>query len=132
MRLIPWFLNRRHFEQLIHLAVAVREFVERHTDFIEQRQVEVRERRGLRIFEMAIAFQSRGRAAGDNNGKIRVIVNVRIPDAAAVEEQRMIQQSAIAFARRFQLPKELREQRNVERIDFRHARDLLQIVAMVR
>jgi hypothetical protein len=59
-------------------------------------------------------------------------VHVRIADAAAVQDQRVIQERAVAFRRRLQLLEVVGEERHVERVDLRHARDLLRIVAVVR
>ena len=46
--------------------------------------------------------------------------------------KRVIQQRAVTFRRRLQLLEVIREQRHVERVDLRHPRDLVRIVAVMR
>src|SRR5262245_54940089 len=81
-------LNRQRLKQLILLAVAVRELVEPNAGFVEQRQVQIRQRSRFGVFEMAIPLQSRRAAAGNKDGQVRVIVNVRVADTAAVKIER--------------------------------------------
>src|SRR5262245_27323733 len=57
-------------QQLIDLALAVGERVEVHADLVQQRQVEVRERRRLRVLDMARAFDPPRAAAGDENRQV--------------------------------------------------------------
>src|SRR3989442_1056176 len=58
-------LNTQRLKQLIHLAIAVRELVEVDAGFVEQRQVKIRQRRRLCVFDVAVAFHSRRGAADD-------------------------------------------------------------------
>src|SRR5262245_53391835 len=53
-------LNRERLEQLIHLALAVRKLLEMNTDSIEKRQVQIRQRCRLGIFNVTPAFHSGG------------------------------------------------------------------------
>ena len=61
-----------------------------------------------------------------------MIVHVRITDATAIENQRVIEQRTVPIRRRFHLRDELGEQRDVERIDLRHAFDFRRIVSVMR
>ena len=42
-------LNPHRLEQLIHMPVAVRELVEVHADFVQEREVEIGQRGGARV-----------------------------------------------------------------------------------
>src|SRR5712691_6850485 len=44
-------LNRKRLKQFINLPAAVREFVDLHADFVEQRQVKIRQRSRLGVFD---------------------------------------------------------------------------------
>ncbi len=59
-------------------------------------------------------------------------MDVRIADAAAVENERVIEQGAVPFPRGFQLPEEFGEERNMKCVDLGHARDFFRIVAVMR
>ena len=59
-------------------------------------------------------------------------VLIRIAHAAAVEDQRVIEQRAVAVGRRVQLLQELGEQLDVVGVDLGDLGDVLRVVAVVR
>src|ERR1017187_10389880 len=129
---IASWLHRERFEQLIDLAAAVGEGVEADSHLFEQREVEVGERRRLLLADVAPAPHLAGRAAGDEDRQVRMVVEVGVAHAAAVEVERMVQERAISLGRCLQLREELGKQRHVELVDLGHPRDLLGVVPVVR
>ena len=123
--------NRQRLKQPIHLAFAVGKRVEVDAGFVEQRQVEIGERGRFGELDVTPASHSAGRATGDQDRQVRMVMDVGIADAAAVEIERMVEQGAVPFRRGLQFPEELGEQRHMELIDLRHARDLFRIVAVM-
>src|SRR5262249_34697526 len=119
-------------EQFVDRTLAVGELIEPRAELLEQRQMQVRERRRLRILNVAAALHLSGAAAGDDDRQVDVIVDVRIAHTAAVEHHRVVEQRAAAVRRRLQLLEVVGGQRDVEGVDLRHPRDLLRIVAVVR
>src|SRR5688500_2339715 len=93
--------------------------------------MQIRERDRLLVADVTVPFHPAGRATGHENGQIRVVMDVRIADAAAVENERMVEQRAATLGRGLQSLQEVREERNVKRIDLRHAGDLLWVVSMM-
>src|SRR6186713_2397742 len=90
---------------------AVHEAVQMHADFVEQRQMEIRQRCRVLVSDVATALEPRASSTRDHDRQIRVIVNVGIPHAAAEQIERVIEQRAIAIGRRLELLDEIREQR---------------------
>ena len=64
---------------------------------VEQRQVQVGQRRRLGVPDVPAAAHSAGRAAGDDDRQVHVIVDVGIAHAAAVQIKRMVEQRAVAL-----------------------------------
>ena len=118
--------------QLLDLALAVGEGVETDADFFEQREVEIGQRRGFGIFDVTAALDPAGAAAGDDNRQIDVVVHVRIAHAAAVQNQRVIQQRPLAIRRRVETLQELAEQLHVVGVDPGVGRDPVGVVGVVR
>ena len=69
-------------QQFIDLALTIRKRIHPHTDALEQRQVQIRQRCRFRVLDVPPARDARGASAGDQNRKINVIVHVWISDAA--------------------------------------------------
>src|SRR5437667_6739461 len=101
-------------------------------DLIKERQVQVGERDGFLKADMPAAFHTAGRVTGYQDRQIDVVMHVRVPHAAAVKDQRVIEQRAVAFLGRLEFAEELREERYVELVDLRHPGDLRGVVAVVR
>ena len=74
-----------------------------HSHLVQQGQMQVRERCRFLVPDVPRAFEPAGRAAGDHDREIDVIVNVGIAHAAAVQKQRMVEQRSVAVRRGFQL-----------------------------
>ena len=88
-------------------------------------------RRLRRILDVAAARESAARTARQHCRQLRVRMKVAVADAAAVHEQRVIQQRAIAVRRRLEPIQEIREQAHVIRIDLRVPGDFVWHVAVV-
>src|SRR6185437_5160623 len=119
-------------KQLIHLPPAIAKRVEPHAHLVEQRQVQVGQRRWFGEADVPAALHPAGGTAGDKDRQIVVVVPVGVTHTAAVQQQRMVQERTAAFARVPQFREELREQRDVEAIDPGHLLDLLGVVAVMR
>ncbi len=70
-------------------------------------------------------------AAGDEDRQVLVVVEARVAHAAAVENQRVVEQRAVAVRSVAHPLEEVREQRHMELVDLRELQDLLWIVAVV-
>ena len=81
---------------------------------------------------MAVPLELTVRAADEDVRHIVVLMLVRIPHVGAVEDQRVIQQRAVAVRDALQLPGEIRERRDVVPVDVGVAPDLHRIFLMVR
>src|SRR5947207_492648 len=84
--------NGQRLKQLVHLARAVRELIEVDAHFVQQRQVQIRQRGRLAVFDVTPAFHSRCGPASDQDRQVRVVMHVGIADAAAVKIQTMTEQ----------------------------------------
>ena len=81
----------------------------RYSDSVEQGHEQVVHRRIDRIAEDASALQP-ARAADEDQRQIDVRVLIRVADAAAVQDERVIEQVAVAFLDALQLLEEVRGQ----------------------
>src|SRR5438034_2499940 len=64
---VPYRLQR---EQLVHLPLAVRELVHPQADLLEQRQMEIGQRRRFGVLDVAPALEISGGAAGDEHRQV--------------------------------------------------------------
>src|SRR5881394_1135597 len=106
----------KRFKQIVHLPFAIAECVEAHADFVEEREVKVGQRRGLRELEVSSAFHPAGGASSHEDGEVGMVVDVRVAHAAAVKVERVIQQRPIAFGRGLEAAEEFSKERDVELI----------------
>src|SRR2546423_15452896 len=90
-------LNRQRFEQFIHFAAAIGKRLKLNSGFVEQRQMEIGQRRRFGVLDMASAFHSSSQPARDQDWEIGMVVDVGIADPAAIKVKRMIEEGAIAF-----------------------------------
>jgi hypothetical protein len=72
-------------EEVFDFAGAVDEGVEVDADAVEQGEMEIGEVGGFFVAEVAAAFEPAGGAAGDEDGKVFVVVEAGVAHAAAVE-----------------------------------------------
>lgn len=70
--------------------------------------------------------------AGQQTWQIRMTVQVAVAHAAAIHDEAVVEQGAVAIRRGLQLLQEVRQQLDVIRIDFGLFRDKFRIVAMMR
>ena len=102
-----------------------------NADLIEKREMQVCQGGRFGVLDVTVAFHARLRTTSDDYGQIRMVVDVRVTDTAAVKVKRMIEQGAVAFFRVHQLADKLGEERYVELIDFCHAGDFVRVVAVM-
>ena len=103
-----------------------------HADLVQQRQVQVGERRRVVEADVPSTLELRAAAARDHDRQVRVIVDVGVAHAAAQQVQRVIQQRAVAVGRRRQLLDQVGEQRHVVGVDLRQLDELLRVVDVMR
>ena len=84
------------------------------------------------ITNMTISFHPSGGTSSEDDGQISVIVHIRIANAAAVKKQNIVEQRSVSFWSVLELFKVFGKKRDVECIDFRHSRNLVWIISMVR
>ena len=104
-------------------AVAVAEFLDLHSRFIEEGEVEIGEWGGFVKADVAAAFHRSGGATGDDDGEVLVVVDVGVSHAAAIHDEGVIQQGAFTIGGGFHFLQELSEEGDVKGIDLRHALD---------
>lgn len=71
--------------------------------------MEVCQRSGFSILDVASTLQLSRPAAGDDDRQIRMVVHVRVPHAASVHVHRMVKQRAVAVPSGFQFVQEVGE-----------------------
>src|SRR5688572_3368951 len=98
---------------------------------IEQRDMQVGERRPFPGSDVSTALQAGGGAARDQDRQILVIMKAGVTHAAAVQIERMIEERAVTVRRVLHALEEVREQRHMECIDLRDRQELLGIVAVM-
>ena len=102
-----------------------------HPHAIEQREVEICQRRAILVPDVTATPHSGRSATRDQNWKVLMVVNTGVAQPASVQVHRVIEQRAVAVGSGFQFLQKVREQRHVERIDLGNFEELLRIVAMM-
>src|SRR5262245_48703395 len=82
--------------QLLELTSAVAELLGPDTKRIQQRELQVGERRVLRIHEVLIALDASGAAPYDEIRERAVRVPIAVAEAAAVEKDHVVQKRSLA------------------------------------
>src|SRR3954469_2307372 len=91
-------------------ARAVAELLLLEIHLRQQADEEVGHRRVLRRANVLAALVLAAATTRDEDRKVGVIVLIAVAEAAAVEDERMIQQGAVAVGRLLQLVQEVREE----------------------
>src|SRR5262245_29460814 len=117
--------------ETIQLARAVADFLHRNSGLLQHTQQQVVERRVFRIDDVAIAFDLSRASARKDDRQVVMRVEVAVADAAAVKDQRMIEQIVVSVGRRFQPLDQIGEEFDVLLVDLRYLGDLLRVVLMV-
>src|SRR2546425_1337480 len=86
---------------------AVAELVHPDTHLVEDRDEKVRHRRLVRIREVTPGFEPASKLSGQQAGQIEMAVEIAIPHAAAIQNQTVIQERAVAVFRSLQLRQEI-------------------------
>ena len=82
-------------EEVFDLSRAVHERIQVNANAIEQREMEVGQRRSLVVPDMPAASQAGCGAARDQDWKVFVIVKAGVTHAAAVQVDRVIEERAV-------------------------------------
>src|SRR5437773_12086955 len=98
-----------------------------HPHAIEQREVEIRQRRAIRVPDVTATPHSGRSATRDQNWKVLMVVNTGVAQPASVQVHRVIKQRAVAVGSGFQFLEKICKQRHVERIDLGNFEELLRI-----
>src|SRR6266850_8283438 len=102
-----------------------------HSRPVEQREVEIGQRRAILVPDVpATLYAARG-ATRDENWKVLMVVNTGIAQPASVHVDGIIEQRAVSVGSGLQFLQKVREQRHVERIDLGNFRELFRIVAVM-
>src|SRR5437667_6645678 len=102
-----------------------------HPHAIEQREVEICQRRAILVPDVTATPHSGRSATRDQNWKVLMVVNTGVAQPASVQVHRVIEQRAVAVGSGFQFLEKLRKERYVERIDLGNLEELFRIVAMM-
>src|SRR3954462_13848825 len=97
---------------------------------IQQRQVEVRHRRVFGIDDVIVAAEAAA-ATDDEDGKVFVEMAIAVAQAAAVDDDRVVQQRTVSIRRLLELTDESREPLPVPRVPDRDLLDPLRVAAVV-
>lgn len=76
---------------------AVGEAVQVHADVIQQRQVQVGQRRSLVVLDMPPTLDLSGSAAGNSDRQVGVVVYIRVAHAAPQQIGRVVEQRAVSI-----------------------------------
>ena len=123
--------NRKRLKQIINLAPAISKRVKANAHLVEQGQVEIGQGRRRRISDVPPAPHLAGRASGDQDRQVHMVVHVRVAHPAAVEIEAVVQKRAVPFGRRLELGEEFGEERHVEPVDLGHLGDFGGVVPVV-
>src|SRR5262249_54121673 len=107
-------LPPQRLKQLIPLPLAIAERVKPHSHFVEQRQVQVGQRRRFGEADVPAALHLPGGAAGDEDRKVVVGMPVGVAHAAAVQQERVVQERSVALEGAPHFRQERRSQRGVD------------------
>jgi len=97
-------------EQMIDRSSAISERLHRNANFIQQRQMKIRQWRWLIKLNMPTSSMLPGSTTCDDDWQIGVIVRIWISHSTSIQKQRVVQQIAVPFFGRFQFDKEFSEQ----------------------
>src|SRR5262245_47926131 len=110
-------------EEFIDRSVALTEALDPAAVLVRDRHPQIAHRRSWRELHMTMTLAD---AAADADYRQRIAgVRVRVAHPAAVDDQRVVEQRAVAIGRGLQFVDKLREQRGVIGIDLHVLRDLL-------
>src|SRR5688572_13723684 len=111
---------------------AVAELVAFHADLLQQRQMEIGDRRAFRQHQVLAARPQPAGAAADNDVRLRVVVvAVAVAHVRSVHEHRVIEQRTLTVRRLGHLRDEGRKLLEVPGLDLRELLDPRQIVGVV-
>src|SRR5713101_8713363 len=95
----------------------VAELLDRNAQLLEDRHVQIRERRPLGMPHVAPAPETGGLAADERDRQVVVEVRVAVADAGAVQQQRVVEHLPVCFGNRRELLDEIRELLEVVLVD---------------
>src|SRR5256885_5952103 len=82
--------------QLLELPCAVTDLLSRHTEEIQERELQVCQRCVLRIDEMTAAFERAAAAADEQRGERPVRMAIAVADGGAIQNDHVVQQRSVA------------------------------------
>ena len=93
--------------------------------------MEIREGCPILVLDVPPTSQAGCGAACDQNREVHVVVQAGVAHPASVQVDRIVEQRAVAVRSGLQFLEELREERDMERVDLRDLLDLFRISAVV-
>src|SRR5690349_13171295 len=98
---------------------------------IQQREMEIGERRALFVLDVPPAPHAARRSTSDQNRQVLMVVQTRIAHSTSVQIDGVVEQRSVAVRSGFQFLEELGEEQHMERIDLRNLRELVRTVAVM-
>src|SRR6266508_1797592 len=114
--------------EILERSRAVPERLDRHAHLVHEAHEQIGHRRAFRILQVPSALDLPGAAARHDQWQCRVRMDIAVAQAAAVEDEGMIEQRAVAVGNGAQLVEEFSKQLRVVSVDLR---DLLQPLGVV-
>ncbi len=99
---------------------------------MEDRLIDVGGRCSVRRTEMVVSLECTVRMASQQHWHTLVVMHIRVAHRAAIEHQRVVEQSSVAVWRRGKLVKVIAQQADRVAVDFGKLGDTCRALAMVR
>src|SRR5262245_47078771 len=90
-------LKRDRIEEIFDLALAVSKLVQPDPDSIEEREMEVCQRRAGLVPDVMAALHPARRSTRDQNGQIVVVVDAGVTQSASVQVDGVVEQRPVAL-----------------------------------
>src|SRR6266850_35860 len=117
--------------ELLELSCAVAQLLRRHAEEVEDRELQVRQRRVFWIYEMAAALES-ARASADEQRRERTVrMAIAVADGSAVKNHHVIEQGSVAVRRVSKLLQVVGEEFQVVLLNFDALRHFCRIVLVM-
>src|SRR5260370_26533101 len=123
---------RSEVGEVLEFSRAVADLFGTHSHTIQQWEMQVRHRCVIWINEASPGFQTAVTMAYQQNRKVRMGMAITVGKPAAVNEQRVVEQGAVAILSGLEPPDEVGKQLDMECVDLCELLHPLRIVAMMR
>src|SRR6516162_4018811 len=129
----PFTMARRFSSNTGDLAAAVGDALHLQARLVEDREVQIGNRRVFGKVDLLSALLERARAAADEDVRQRIIaVHVAVAHVGAVEQHRIVQERAFAVGRGGELLDEIPEPLHVIALDLHQLLEPVEVIGMMR